>query len=93
MRHIHLAEGLRLRFPGRDENFDQGVEIGMLAVLMDMGTREFTRWISSANLDQARALAKQLGYHAVEGAGGDGWTELVFRSGRARPQLKLVHSA
>jgi hypothetical protein len=93
MRHIHLAEGLRLRFPGRDENFDQGVEIGMLAVLMDMGTREFRRWISSANLDQVRALAKQLGYHVVEGEGGDGWTELVFRSGQARPQLKLVHSA
>jgi hypothetical protein len=93
MRHIHLAEGLRLRFPGRDENFDQGVEVGMLAVLMDMGTREFRRWISSANLDQVRALAKQLGYHVVEGEGGDGWTELVFRSGQARPQLKLVHSA
>jgi hypothetical protein len=93
MRHIHLAEGLRLRFPGRDENFDQGVEIGMLAVLMDMGTREFCRWISRSNLDQARALAKQLGYHVVEGEGSNGWTELVFRSGPARPQLKLVHSA
>jgi len=93
MRHIHLADGLRLRFPGRDENFDQGVEIGMLAVLMDMGTREFRRWISSSNLEQARALAKQLGYHVVEGEGSEGWTELVFRSGSARPQLKLVHSA
>ena len=93
MRHIHLAEGLRLRFPGRDESFDQGVEVGMLAVLMDMGTREFRRWISSANLDQVRALAKQLGYHVVEGEGDDGWTELVFRSGQARPQLRLVHSA
>ncbi len=93
MRHIHLDDGLRLRFPARSEDFDQGVEIGMLAVLMDMGTREFRRWISSANLDQARALAKQLGYHVVQGEGSDGWAELVFRSGPARPQLKLVHSA
>ena len=93
MRHIHLADGLRLRFPGRNEDFDQGVEIGMLAVLMDLGTREFTRWISAENLDQARALAKQLGYHAVEGASDGEWMELVFRTGAARPQLRLVHSA
>jgi hypothetical protein len=93
MRHIHLAEGLRLRFPGRDENFDQGVEIGMLAVLMDMGTREFRRWISSANLEQARALAKQLGYQVIESPGEDGWADVVFRSGQVRPQLRLVHSA
>jgi hypothetical protein len=92
MRHIHLADGLRLRFPGRSEEFDQGVEIGMLAVLMDLGDREFRRWISSANLAQARALAKQLGYHVVEGASDDEWTELVFRYGPARPKLQLVHS-
>jgi hypothetical protein len=93
MRHIHLTDGLRLRFPGRNEEFDQGVEIGMLAVLMDLGTREFSRWISSENLDQARALAKQLGYHVVEGPSDTQWTELVFRSGSARPQLRLIHSA
>ena len=93
MRHIHLTDGLRLRFPGRDEEFDQGVEIGMLAVLMDLGTREFTRWISSDNLDQARALAKQLGYHVVEGSADAEWTELVFRTGSAKPQLRLVRSA
>jgi hypothetical protein len=92
MRHINLADGLRLRFPGRSEEFDQGVEIGMLAVLMDLGEREFTRWISRATLDQARALAKQLGYHIVEGHTDDAWVELTFRNGPARPQLRLVHS-
>ena len=92
MRHIHLADGLRLRFPGRNEDFDQGVEIGMLALLMDMGEREFRRWISIGNLDQARALAKQLGYYVIESSsdGVDG-TRLPFRAGR--PQLRLVHSA
>ncbi|HEY8382883.1 MAG TPA: hypothetical protein VIL09_12120 [Microvirga sp.] len=93
MRHIHLADGVRLRFPGRDEDFNQGVEIGMLAVLMDQGEREFRRWISTTNLDQVRALAKQLGYNVVEGNGDEEWVELSFRYGQARPQLKLVHSA
>lgn len=82
-----------MRFPGRPEEFDQGVEIGMLAVLMDLGEREFSRWISSANLDQARALAKQLGYSVLEAQGDAEWTELTFRFGPARPKLKLVHSA
>ncbi|RDI58518.1 hypothetical protein [Microvirga subterranea] len=92
MRHIHLDEGLRLRFPGRSEEFDQGVEIGMLAVLMDQGSVEFTRWISRANSDQARALAKQLGYHTVEGNGDGDWISLTFRQGHAKPSLRLVHS-
>lgn len=93
MRHIHLDDGLKLRFPGRSEEFDQGVEIGMLAVLMDQGLREFTRWISRANLDQVRALAKQLGYHVVEGNGDQDWVSLCFRYGQAKPVLRLVHSA
>ena len=58
MRHIHLDDGLRLRFPARSEDFDQGVEIGMVAVLMDQGMREFSRWISRGNLGQIEAIAK-----------------------------------
>ena len=93
MRHIHLADGLRLRFPGRPEEFDQGVEIGMLAVLMDQGEREFSHSISTPNVEQARALAKQLGYTVLAAGADPEWTELVFRFGPARPKLKLVHSA
>ncbi|MGO4573019.1 hypothetical protein [Microvirga sp. 2TAF3] len=92
MRHIHLDDGLTLRFPGRCEEFDQGVEIGMLAVLMDSKIREFNRRISSANLGQARALAKQLGYHVVEDRSDGDFIDLTFRHGSARPQLKVVHS-
>ena len=95
MRHIHLDDGLRLRFPSRSEDFDQGVEIGMLAVLMDQGQREFTRWVSRSNLGQVQAIAKQMGYHVVEGEGEKDWVDLTFRNGpavKARPNLKLVHS-
>ena len=37
----------------------------MLATLMAMGTPEFTRCIAADNLDQAEALARQLGYHLL----------------------------
>ncbi len=92
MRHIEIAEGLRLRFPGRTEEFDQGVEIGMLAVLMDFGTREFTRTISRGSLVQARALAEKMGYRLFEGAGDRAAIEVTLRTGQARPQLKLISS-
>jgi hypothetical protein len=93
MRLIHLADGLQLRFPGRSAEFDQGVEIGMLAVLMDTGQAEFNRWIAAENVDQVRALAKQLGYSMVEGDADAEFVELQFRLGAAKPRLRLVHSA
>ncbi|HYF54740.1 MAG TPA: hypothetical protein VEA41_10825 [Salinarimonas sp.] len=93
MRHIQIGEGLRLRFPGQDESFDLGVEIGMLAALMDQGQREFSRWIATANVDQARSLAESLGYRLVTGTADATWTEVTLRSGRARPSLRLVQSA
>lgn len=92
MRHIHLDDGLKLRFPGRCEEFDQGVEIGMLAVLMDVGTREFKRRVSSGNLDQVRALARQLGYYVIEDREDGDFIDLTFRHASARPQLKVVSS-
>jgi hypothetical protein len=93
MRQIHLTEGTRVQFPGRTEEFDQGVEIGILAVLMDFGTPEITRPIASTNLEQARALADKLGYRLAEGAATEGQTTIILRRAQARPVLKLVHSA
>ncbi|QFU15901.1 hypothetical protein [Microvirga thermotolerans] len=94
MRHIHLDNGLRLRFPGRCAEFDQGVEIGMLAVLMDSRLTEFSRRVGRDNLDQVRAVARQMGYHVLETGEPDGeFVELIFRHGSTRPSLKVVHSA
>lgn len=92
MRHIHLADGLRLKFPGRNEQFDDGVEIGILAALMEFSPAEFTREISTDNLDQARALAVKLGYRLLEGPAEAGWTRVTLRLRASRPKLELVHS-
>ena len=92
MRHIHLAEGLRLRFPERSEEFDQGVEVGVAAALMESELREFARWISAPNLEQVREVAERLGYRLIEGASDGEWTHATFRFGQARPQFRLVHS-
>jgi hypothetical protein len=95
MRHIHLDDGLRLRFPGRSEDFDQGVEIGMVAVLMDQELSEFSRWISRSNLSQVEAIAKQMGYRVEENGGDEEWADVTFLYGtaKAKTKLRLVHSA
>jgi hypothetical protein len=92
MRHIHLADGLRLRFPARGEDFDAGVEIGIVAALMEVPMREFTRRISSGNLEQVRALAEGLGFRVAHASSDGGWVDVTFRHGQARPSLRLVHS-
>lgn len=92
MRHIYLDDGLRLRFSGRDEEFDQGVEIGIVAALMSSGQGDFTRWLSTANVEQARALGVRMGYRLILGHADDEWTEMTFTTARARAKLTLVHS-
>jgi hypothetical protein len=83
---------MRLRFPARSVDFDQGVEIGIVAALMSQDLTEFTRRISRDNLGQVRALVEQFGYRLVEGAEDGDFVEINFLSRAARPRLRLVHS-
>lgn len=92
MRQIEIEEGLRVRFPGRGEEFDQGVEIGIAAVLMTAIGGEFSRNVAPESVTQLRSLAERLGYHLVLTPAGDGLTEVLFKTGRSRPKLALVHS-
>ena len=93
VRKIAVEEGLRIGFPGRDTAFHDGVEIGMLATLMALGSTEFAREVSSANIEQARVLGQRLGYH-LDGldTAGDGVCKVTFRNRTRRPKLRLVQS-
>jgi hypothetical protein len=93
MRQIHVEDGLSLRFPERDEDFNEGVEIGMIAVLMAAGEGAFTRFLSTANIEQARSLAEKLGYHLVTGCCDGPSTLVTFRRESGRPKLTLVHGS
>jgi len=103
MRHIHVSDEIRLRFPARSEDFDLGVEIGVIAALMEAHMREFTRRVSPANLEQARALAEKMGFRVLHAPVADApaepasddheWVDVTFRHGQARPSLRLVHCA
>ncbi len=98
--HRQIAEGFRLRFPSRSAEFAEGVEIGVLTTLLDMGLVEFNRVISVTARQQAISLADALGYSVTEGPVTDGLVSIMFRQKgyAATPEkkranfLKLVHS-
>ena len=92
MRHIHVEDGLSLRFPGRDEEFNEGVEIGIVAARMSTGQSCFTARVSLANIEQASSLAEKMGYRLILGPTQDTSAQVIFRTGPARPRLTLVHS-
>jgi hypothetical protein len=92
VREIHLDEGCWMRFPGRSAEFRDGVEIGILAALMDTRAAKIARWIAAENVDQARALAERLGYRITVRDGEDGWRHLTLEEGARRPMLRLVSS-
>ncbi len=98
--HIQITEGFRVRFPSRSDEFAEGVEIGVLTTLLDMGLVEFNRVISVTARQQAVTLADALGYSVTEGPVTDGLVSIMFRQKgyAATPEkkranfLKLVHS-
>lgn len=93
MRTIHVEELLKIRFPGQDERFAAGVEIGVLAALMASGVREIEHRIGRDNLEQARSLGRSLGYH-LAGTREATVSEIVvtLRSRAVAPKLRLVRS-
>jgi hypothetical protein len=92
MRAIQIDEGLTIRFPHRCAEFDEGVEIGVLAASLGAGCLRVACRISSGAVEQARSLAERMGYHLADQTTEGAWTSLEFRFGRARPALRLVHS-
>jgi hypothetical protein len=92
MRWVQVEDGLSLRFPARDAAFHEGVELGILAALLNAGHGRVTHILSAANLDQARALAGKMGYRLTLGGSEGEMIEVDFWTGPARPRLRLVQA-
>ncbi len=92
MRQIHIAEGLTMRFPGRDGEFDEGVEVGLVAALMSVGRDEISCRVSAASRDQLVAVAAEFNYRlGTQNRDGD-WEDLTFLSARRRSKPRLAFS-
>lgn len=93
MRRIHVEDSLSLRFPGRDDSFTEGVEVGLILAQMASGRREFTGRVASRTVEQARALAERMGYRVHVVRDDEDVAEVMFLTGARRPSLRLVHGA
>jgi hypothetical protein len=92
MRAIHVEEDLRLRFPGRSEEFNEGVEIGLLVAACAEGQSELSMRISASNLEQAHAVATKMGYRLRVETRDDAWAHITCCTARMRPKLTLVRT-
>ena len=91
MRRLEVLDDLYLKFPGRGAEFDLGVEIGVLSVLMAQGEGMLCRRLTPETVEQVRPLAERFGYAIIATSADDGLvdTSLVHRRyGRAK--LRVV---
>ena len=90
MRTIEIIDDVRLRFPGRDADFDLGVEVGSVSVLMAQGTSLVQRQLSVAAVEQLRPIAERFRYALVATPAGEGMMEVSLMHWSRRPLLRVV---
>ena len=91
MRQIEVLNGVRVRFPGRNSEFDLGVEIGAVTALMAMGEPMIQRRVSAECIEQLRPLAERFRYRLV-GSESDGQAEITLFHASRPPRLQLVQA-
>jgi len=90
MRRIEVEDGLHLRFPRRDEQFNQGVEIGIAAALMASEEPQFTHKVSRDSVQLVLELAQKMRYRVLVIAAGELGATVEFTHSRIRPRLAVV---
>ena len=91
MRRLEIVDDLYLKFPGRTAEFDLGVEIGALSVLMAQGEAMLCRRLTADGVEQIRPIAERFGYSLIATPAKDGLVETSLIHRRyGRPKLRVV---
>ena len=90
MRRIQVQEGLRLCFPQRSEDFDDGLEVGIAVQLMATRDSRFVQQVSTKNIDQLRELSAAMHYRMIVLSDNKSTAEVQFCHTSVRPKLLLV---
>ena len=90
MRVIEIIDDVRLRFPGRGAEFDIGVEVGALSVLMAQGAPLIQRQVSAAATEQLRPIAERFRYALVATEGENGLMNISLLHWSRKPLLRVV---
>jgi len=90
MRKIEILEDVRLRFPGRDFEFDVGVEVGAVSVLLAQGVLVVHRELSREATEQLRPIAEKFGYTLVASDADSEVMAVTIAPKSRRPTLRVV---
>ncbi|MCM2476441.1 hypothetical protein HGO38_23595 [Rhizobium sp. CG5] len=90
MRKIEIIDDLRMRFPCREAEFDIGVEVGAISVLLAQGAPTIERQISKDALEQLRPIAERFGYVVIAKEDEDSLMSVCLSRWPQRPQLWVV---
>lgn len=90
MRKIEILEDVRLRFPGRDAEFDLGIEVGALSVQIAQGIPVINRELSEAATEQLRPIAERFLYTLVATPSANGMMSITLTRWASRPALRVV---
>jgi hypothetical protein len=87
---VDVEDGLKVRFPYRDGEFAEGVEIGLLLAELAAGVPQVSREIGEGSVPQAVSLAEGFGYRCLTVASGRGRAEVRCMRRGLRPKLVVV---
>lgn len=90
MRKIEIVDGVRVRFPHANAEFDLGLEVGAISVLMAQGLPLIQKELSLAASEHLRPLAEKFRYTLVATPGADDDMVSVSLIQWSRPLLRLV---
>ncbi|WP_108396828.1 hypothetical protein [Devosia submarina] len=90
MQTIEIIDDVRMRFPGRGAEFDLGVEVGSVSVLLAQGVPLVQRTLSAAATEQLRPIAERFRYALVATSAGEGMMEVSLVHWSRRPLLRVV---
>jgi hypothetical protein len=90
MRKIEIIDDVRLRFPDRDAEFDLGLEVGAISVLIAQGLPVIERTVSEAAVEQLRPIAMRFRYILSLTDAGEGMISLNLARIHRRPALRVV---
>lgn len=90
MRRIEVESDLNVRFPGRCSEFDDGVEVGLVAAHMAAGLWHISRTVSADAVPQIESLARSMAYRVQVGANREGRVQIEAQPTGRRPGLRVI---
>lgn len=90
MRQIEILDDVRFRFPGRSAEFDTGIEVGVVSLLMALSEPLIQRDLSSAAVEQLRPIAERFRYALVATDAPNGMMTVSLIHWTRKPALRVV---